>query len=1016
MICAFRLFATRALWILAAVATWTSNIAAQAAVRTVVRDGTPYSIAWWDSEDDLPQNSVFAITQTRDGYLWLGTLNGLVRFDGLRFTVFDESNTPGLESSRIVSLFDDSHGSLWIGTETAGIARLYDGQITSTGIGRGVREGRLVSACEDASGAVWLYTWDGQLWRHQEGRFNAYLVDRGSSSACRSIIAEKDGPVWVGTSSSLSALAANPNASSLELPVEQSLPVTGVDLLLASRSGGYWRLGNRRIQKWTQNRLERDWGPYPWLVAPVSAACEDREGNLVVGTLGAGLFWFDASGKVTGLSTNEGLSYNFVLSLCLDREGSLWVGTDGGGLNRVRRQAFQVLEPTRGWVVQSVCEDHEGRLWMGANGGEVGYWQGGAFRQLGRAQGLPPFSIKSVFADQAQRLWLGSHATWGPGLFRWQNERFHSVPASPPLPAVVQVIHQDRSNHLWLGTQEGLARWDEREWKTFTTRDGLSSDVVRAIADDAEGNLWVGTVGGGLNRLRDGQFTAFRRTEKDGLPSDDVSSLWVDEDGVLWIGTLGSGLARFHQGRWTRYTTREGLVSNSVGYLLQDDEGYLWIGSNAGLMRVKKRALNDLALGRASLISVRTYRGPDGLPTRECTQGSQPGACRARDGTLWFPTIKGLAFVKPSDLNPNTNPPPVMIESVLIEGQPQESNRLRATWPQAIRIPPGKERVEIHYTSLNLAAPDKARFRYQLHGHENAPTEAGSVRVAHFSKLPPRQYRFEVTACNEDGVWNQTPATLTLIVQPPFWRTWWFLTATTLALLATIIAVVHYLSTQRLQRQVALMRQQEALEKERARIARDLHDQLGANLTQVSLLGEMVESDKALPDEVEAHGRQISQTARETTRALDEIVWAANPANDTLEALMNYACKYAQEYLALAGIRYRLDVPTELPGGAVPPELRHNVFLAFKEAVNNVVKHAQATGVWVRLKLEPGWFTLEVEDNGRGPGDIHTPAAQSRNGLRNMRKRMEDVGGQFAIAPAPEAGTVVRLTAPLRSR
>jgi signal transduction histidine kinase len=266
-------------------------------------------------------------------------------------------------------------------------------------------------------------------------------------------------------------------------------------------------------------------------------------------------------------------------------------------------------------------------------------------------------------------------------------------------------------------------------------------------------------------------------------------------------------------------------------------------------------------------------------------------------------------------------------------------------------------------------------------------------------------------ACNEDGLWNQIPAALAVTVLPPFWQTWWFLSATSVCLLAGIVGSVHYVSTQKLQRQLAVLRQQEMLEKERARIARDLHDQLGANLTQVALLGEMAETDKELPEEVEAHAKQISQTARETTRALDEIVWTVNPSNDTLDGLINYVCKYAQEYLALAGLRYRLDVPAQLPPTPISPELRHNVFLATKEAVNNVVKHSHATAAWLRLHLEPDRFTLEIEDNGRGVAA--GSENKGRNGLRNMRKRLEEIGGSFSIGPGHEGGTRVALTAPL---
>jgi signal transduction histidine kinase len=290
----------------------------------------------------------------------------------------------------------------------------------------------------------------------------------------------------------------------------------------------------------------------------------------------------------------------------------------------------------------------------------------------------------------------------------------------------------------------------------------------------------------------------------------------------------------------------------------------------------------------------------------------------------------------------------------------------------------------------------------------------GDVRSADYPKLAPGHYRFHVTAANEDGVWNETGASLAIFVEPPFWRTWWFLGVTTAVLLIIIVAVVSSISTQRLQRQLEGMRQEQALEKERARIARDIHDQLGASMTQVSLLGEMVESDKDDPAEVEAHAKQISQTARDTSRVLDEIVWTVNPSNDTLDGLINYICKYAQEYLAVANIRYRLEVPADLPHTEISPELRHNVFLTAKEAVTNVVKHARATEVRLRLRLEPQRFILEIQDNGRGP--INLEGKQSRNGLRNMNKRMQDVGGSFELTAVPEGGALARLTVALSSK
>ncbi len=951
-------------------------------------------------EEWLPQSSVIAITQTHDGYLWLGTLNGLVRFDGIRCTVFTEAKIPALKSSQIVYLYEDNVSNLWVGTQTAGIALIRkDGSVRHLDIDPAHTAGPLESVCEDPRGGLWLNTADGQIARYLTNEMKVM------GARARPIAMEKSGRLWLGAGQQMLGLTMVSNNDTFFM--DRELPVHKLDFLLADRKDGVWRLADEHVQRWVDGHLDRDFGAYPWTNVQVSAACQDKEGNLIVGTQGAGVFWYDAQGRPTQISGAQGLSHGTVLSLCVDREGNLWVGTDGGGLNRVRRKLFSIQEGSEGLTIQSVSGDGQDGLWFANFGGKLNHWRNGTLKQFGVAEGLRDLNVRSVLAD-ASNVWVGT-TFWG--IFTLQDGNFRQVLGKPgPGNPSVSALCRDRNGQLWAGTQGGLLRWDGHEWKVFTTRDGLSTNDVRAVVDDAKGNLFVGTGGGGLDCLREGRFKSLRETNGSS-PSDTVSSLYVDREDVLWIGTPGNGLVRFDGSKWTHYTMRDGLLGNSIGYLIEDGRGYLWIGSYAGLMRIPKKALNDFAAGSIDTIPCRVFGRADGLPTRECTQGSQPAACRTPDGMLWFSSIKGLVSVNPSELKPNLYPPPVIIESVLIDGQEQNTNTLCSGGLQAITVPAHRERLEIQYTSLNLAAPDRARFRYRLEGHETDWTDADGARAARFSNLPPGRYRFHVVAANEDGVSNEIGAALAVTVLPPFWRTWWFLGVNAAVLLAGTILVVRYVSIQKLQRQLAVLRQQEALEKERARIARDLHDQLGANLTQVSILGEMAESDKHLPQEVEAHAQQISQTARETTRALDEIVWAVNPSNDTLEGLITYACKYAQDYCGMAGLSYRLAVPTQLPEIGIPPDLRHNVFLAFKEAVNNVVKHAQASETWVRLVLQDGSFIIEIQDNGRG--GVVPDEKTGRNGLRNMRKRMEDVGGAFSIGPAPGGGTVVRLTVPV---
>ncbi|MBP9900496.1 MAG: two-component regulator propeller domain-containing protein [Verrucomicrobiota bacterium] len=958
----------------------------------------------------LPQSSVIAMAQARDGYLWLGTLNGLARFDGNRFQVFTEWNTPGLNSSKIVRLLADRQGGLWVGTGGGGANFIKDGRVSKLDLGGDGPGGEIASICEDTTGAVWLYTADGRLARCRDGMVEFVGVPPTGFSVCRAVIAEPSGQVWVGADTNLFRVVSDASSPASGLLLKSNALPGKLDFLLASRQGGFWQFANDRILKRQTNIVERDFGAYPWATNRIMSALEDHEGHLVVGTQNGGVFRWDADGQSHRVL---GLSHDTALSLGEDREGNLWVGTDGGGLNRVKRNPFSVAEAARSNVVQSTSVDANGGMWLGFNGGGARYWKDGSWQDYGVEQGLGP-NFSSVLVDRQQRVWVGTRAAGlfpsVAGLFQFVGGRFQPVADVRLLGRNISALYQDRSGRIWVGTDAGLGCWDEHEWRWFDQASGMTGNEITAIADDAEGNLWFGTVRAGLNRWRDGKFTSFPPTN--GPPCANVTSLCLDRDGALWVGT-GNGLGRYQAGRWDRFTTRDGLTTDSINYLIEDDQDNLWIGSYAGLMRIARKSLTNSVLDRTVNLACRAYGPGDGLPTSECTQGSQPAACRTRDGQLWFPTTHGLVTVNPAQLLPNTNVPPVAIESVLLDDKEQNTNVLHANWARDIIVPAGNERLDIHFTSLSLGAPERARFKYRMEGFETKWKEAGGwrEREARYPKLPAGRYRFQVTACNEDGVWNPKPATVAILVLPPFWQEWWFITIAGLLLLGAVVGIVHFISTQKLQRQLAELKQQEALEKERARIARDLHDQLGANLTQVALLGEMAETDKHLPDEIEGHAKQISQTARETSRALDEIVWSANPSNDTLEGLINYACKYAQDYLELAGVRYRLEAPAQLPAQNIAPDLRHNIFLAFKESVNNVVKHAQASEVKIRLRLEATTFTLEIEDNGRGPGEAATKTG--RNGLRNMRKRMEDVGGAFEMRPGPQSGTLIRLTAPV---
>jgi len=722
----------------------------------------------------------------------------------------------------------------------------------------------------------------------------------------------------------------------------------------------------------------------------------DGAGNLVVGTRGAGVFWYNADGSFRHLTKHDVLSEDYVLSVCFDSEKNLWVGTDGGGLDRVKRKVFSAPDELVGGVALSAAEDTQGGLWTTFNLRGLIYARTNSFQKFSS-----PLETRAgpVLVDSRQQVWAG---TSGNGLLQLVAGNFRPVGEARGVGQQIYALFQDRANNLWVGGKNGLASFDGQNWRLFSTSDGLPPNSVRAFADDEHENLWIGTGGGGLFRLRNGKISPVR------APFNDIACLLADPDGVLWVGTSAHGLARWQNGSWTQFTKADGLI-NDIGYLVEDESGDLWIGSYEGLLRASKKSLADFAADHGKKIACRT------LLTRECSAGAQPAAIRARNGELWFPTTEGFVSVNPADLKPNTNPPPVVIESVLVDGVQQISNQLNSAWPEKIILQPENEQLEIHFTALAFSAPKGAQFgahfKFQLAGRDKSWTDLRGERMAILSRLAPGNYTFHVIACNEDGYWNETGASLAVIVEPPFWRTPWFIAASILFFLGAVAGTVYLVSTAKLKRQLRLAQQKEMIEQERARIARDLHDQLGANLTQITLLGEMAETDKDLPKEIEQHAQQICSTARETTRSLDEIVWAVNPSNDTLASLANYACKYAQDYFALAGVSYRAELPAAVPPEPILPEVRHNVFLAFKEAVNNVVKHAHAGEARVNLELEPDKFILTVADNGCGLGNIS--GKKLRNGLKNMRQRLANVHGEFDLAPGEQGGTVVKLTVPI---
>jgi signal transduction histidine kinase len=523
--------------------------------------------------------------------------------------------------------------------------------------------------------------------------------------------------------------------------------------------------------------------------------------------------------------------------------------------------------------------------------------------------------------------------------------------------------------------------------------------------------------GGGLGSLKDGAVRQFRK--RDGLSSDFVHCLLLETDGTLWIGTAGAGLNRYKDGRFAVIGMKEGLPDAVICHIEEDERGFFWMSSHGGILRVSKAELDHCADGDIGLINCLTYGQGDGLPTVECSGGLQPAGCRTADGRLWFPTTKGLVAVNPTDVKRNQLPPPVVIEEVLVDGEPMIAGGANGS---PLRIPPGQQQFEFQYTGLSFTVPEKVRFKYRLEGLEPRWMDAGTKRTANYSYIPPGRYTFRVIACNNDGVWNESGGALAFTVLPHFWQTWWFRALAVLSAMTIVAGSALVATRQRMRHKVERIERQRAVERERARIAKDIHDDLGASLTRITLLSQSARGELDHSPEAAADVDRIYRTARELTRAMDEIVWAVNPQHDTLDSLATYLGRFAQDFLNAVHIRCRLDVPMQLPAWLLTAEIRHNLFLAFKEALNNAVRHADATEVRISLTIEPAGFALSVEDQGRGfsvdsegTGISRDPARlASGNGLANMHQRLAEIGGRCDIQSKRGKGTTVTFFVPVK--
>jgi ligand-binding sensor domain-containing protein/signal transduction histidine kinase len=1008
----------------------------------------------WRTDSGLPQNTVHSILQTRDGYLWLGTDGGLVRFDGIDFVTFDSENTPQFKSDTVNDLLQDASGALWIST-TAGLLRYQNGGFAAYTAAEGLPADGVWFSHEDRRHRLWAITSAGPAWFNGK-TFVAVAGAQSAGPIHRDALAESaDGTLWLGGSSGALAIETTAAASRVGLHLLEGVPVETVEL---DREGGVWIGTGEGLQRYAHGTLtailhlpaktevtalhpdgeEGMWvGTSSGILhlaqngerrpleanglalegARVDSLYQEREHVLWISTE-RGVFRLEG-GQLESFSPGSPLAVNRVLSIYEDREGDLWLGTDSGGLHVLRDQKFTTYTTADGLsgnFVRCVFQSTKGELWIGTDGAGLNRRSSTGFAHYSTADGLSSNVILSLAGGAGDDLWIGTPN--GLNLLRQGKiKRFTSADGLPD--DFIRSLYSDSDGSLWIGTRHGLAHGSEGKFTTFSSMDGLGSDFIGAIlrSNDSpaslsgphSGPLWIGT-SAGLSRLQDGGFT--NTTVQQGLSNNTVTAIEQDTQGTLWLGTNGGGLNRLSKKREIRVFPwgSQGLPGTIYG-MLEDAEGRLWLSSKTGIFRVSIAALNAYASGTARTIAVDAYGTADGMNIRECSGGGHPAAWKLADGSLWFATLDGVSFIDPAHAPENQVPPPVEIEKVLVDDQVRDLNG-------ELTIKPGANRLEFRYAGLSFVAPQKVQYRYQLEGFDRGWIEAGTRRAAFYTNLPPGRYHFHVLAANNDGVWNTTGASFGLRMMPHYYQTWWFYSALALALLGLGYLVYRW-------RVLAVEAQWGAVLRERGRIAREIHDTLAQGFVGVSVQLELVArlltgSREAAPKSaIEPVVEQLDQARALVRASLADArtsIWdlrsgaagAPDPPQD-LPSRLSRSCtriaggSSAKVYLQVNGT-YR---PVSL-------KIEEELLRIGQEAVANAVRHAAASRIDVHLIYESARVSLRVEDDGQGFATATgTNGPEGHYGIRGMHERASEIDAALSLESAVGEGTRVTVEAPL---
>ncbi len=968
----------------------------------------------WQSDKGLPNNTVFGLAQSSDGYVWLATSVGLVSFDGNRFLKHAFTNLV-FEGNRGVFTILNSSNGMWVGMDRGGVAYLR-GEDTQVFTPKdGLLDAQVQALGEDREGTMWVAYLGGGIRCIKNGRVTTVSAQDHLPAEFTAMTCDKDGSLWWAGGNRVWVH----QQTGFMLMAEGSDPLT---CICAAAKGGIWIADARsRLCYCDASGHVTNCGAFAPTNSPDAASVlyEDAGGALWIGTVSGRLLRFNGS----TFEIAEVL-HPQIQALLEDREGNMWAGTQGGGLYQICRRVIRMEGAESGLpgaTVNSLCQDGNGGLWAVTENGLLAHYTGEKWEPFTNEY-WPGEFFACVNVARDGTLWLGSRSRKIHG---WRDGK--PVPGHfPEMPSSIQALLGDSKGNLWVGGVNYLLRSRDGDIKLFPVPADAHS--IRALAEDSQGTVWVGSSRSILLRVQGDEVTPFA-VPNVGTDSS-IRCLMAGTDGSVWIGHAGLGVARIKNGKYAHVGTEQGLFDDYISQIIADDHGWLWFGSDRGIFKVRQRELEEVMDGQTQRVGSVLSGDDQGVANLQAVFGHSPETARSGDGRLWIPTRSGLAVIDPGPSKKAGGPSQIVLEKVILDGRVlAQYKNILPTWESKgeetldlrkahdpLRLPPDYRRLDIEFTTLNFAALQNIHFRYRLAGLDQDWLESSPQRNASYSRLSRGNYRFEVQVRSGEDDWSASSEGLALTVLPYFWQTGWFITLASLAVLGSVAGSVRYFEKKRMQRQLAQLERERAVERERARIAKDIHDDMGASLTRITMLSQLALNKPESAKMPAAELSRIYDTARSMTNAMDEIVWAINPSHDTLESLAVYFAEFVQEFLMPTGLQFNLDIPLALPRWNISSEVRHNLFLAFKEALNNVVKHSKATEVIVALEVRDSGLVLSVKDNGQGFDITKGPAnGRQGNGLNNMRLRLEEIHGRCILESAAGRGTRVAFELEIRA-